>query len=830
VATLTVGPSGTHPTIADALLAASPGDTIALQAGYSGEAALVTVENITVTGDVSSTGIVLTMDTGVIALTLGGDAPINVFDNIGDNTIIGNAGDNVINVSGGADNVAGGVGIDRVVVDYSSASAAAITGIATSIPSNVGTATMSGFEHYTVYTASGADTIYILPGDTFLSTGEGVSTTVLGDGNNTVLAGSGADTITVGTGSNYINSGDGVSTIVASAVGFGDNIIVTGTGADTVSVGHGNNNISGGSGIDTGLDTIVAGNGNNCIDGGDGANNTITVGNGDNHILGGVGPGTDAITVGNGNNFIDAEGGTNVVTAGTGNNYIVTGDGQDAITAMGGNNNIQTGAGTNTVTTGTGNDVIVTGVDADTVTVGTGNNIVFSFGGADVLTAGAGHDLLNMDYSASSDGIVTAITGAGPYTGSIVAGTFGNVVITGFDEFNITGGSAADYIVTFDGADVLDGGAGADTLNAGLGSDVIYGGAGDIITGGEDADGLDHDVLVLNGLGGGTLVYDAGSTENGTFTLNSGGSLSFTGIEHVVFDATTITTPEDTPLVGNLNLAAGVSVTTFDVGNITYPAGSTASRAEGDLTINANGSYTFTPALNYNGPAPVISYTDSNGVTTPLFIEVTPVDEVIPHCLTAPCFTPGTMIDTADGRVAVEKLTVGDMVLTRDHGHQPIRWIGSKQLDAATLRNNPELQPILISQGALGRNEPDRDMMVSRQHRMLVSGWRVQLLFGCDDTLVKAAHLLGLAGVKAAELATVTYVHIMFDHHEVVLADGAWSESFQPGEHGLSGLDTGQRDELFTVFPELRSSADIVQFDAAFQTLKAYEARVLFAA
>jgi hypothetical protein len=80
--------------------------------------------------------------------------------------------------------------------------------------------------------------------------------------------------------------------------------------------------------------------------------------------------------------------------------------------------------------------------------------------------------------------------------------------------------------------------------------------------------------------------------------------------------------------------APGATVATFEVGNDTYTAGNTAFRTEGELTIEADGSYTFTPAPNYNGPAPVINYTDSAGVTSPLFIDVTAVNEMTPHCFT----------------------------------------------------------------------------------------------------------------------------------------------------------------------------------------------------
>lgn len=116
---LNVGPSDLYRTIAAAMAVAQPGDTIVLAAGYSNETATVTVSGITVTGNANSLGIVLTMATNVTGLTLGGAAPIDIFDSAGSNgTITGNSGANLITVTSGIDVVDGGAGIDRLVIDY----------------------------------------------------------------------------------------------------------------------------------------------------------------------------------------------------------------------------------------------------------------------------------------------------------------------------------------------------------------------------------------------------------------------------------------------------------------------------------------------------------------------------------------------------------------------------------------------------------------------------------------------------------------------------------------------------------------------------------------
>ena len=665
---------GAYPTIAAAMAAASPGDTINLAPGYGPEVVTVTLSGITITGPADATGIDLTIGAGVTGLVLGGTAPINVTDSGTADTITGNAGDNTITVTGGVDTVDGGAGDDdRLVVDYSSS--AAVTATMTTFSGTPGTVaiTAGSIEHFTVLTGGGIDTITLTTsdGDNYIDTGEGASTVVVGNGDNVIVGGSGIDTLTFGNGNNTIDAGYG--TIGASTItgGSGNNTILGSDGIDTIALGGGNNRIVAGDGANTitvgptfagnnviiagsGIDTITVGGGGNCIDAGFGTTgaNTITAsatGTGNNSILGS--DGIDTIVVGHGDNYIAAGDGANTITAGSGNNFITAGDGVDTITAMGGNNVIEAGdIGVNTVTTGVGNDVVETGGGADVIATGAGDDIIKDAGGAGSVVAGDGHDRLIYDFSASTAAVTnTVVDVAGTASGLMGATTY-----AGVEEFHITGGSGTDSITSGAGADVLDGGAGADTLIAGEGSDVIYGGVGDVITGGEDADGNDHDVLVLNGLGAGTVTFDVGSTEDGTFTLDAGGSISFTGIEDIVFDATTITTLEDTPLVA----AVGTTVATFEVGNTTYIAGATASRTEGDLTINADGTYTFTPAPNYNGPAPVINYTDSVGVTSSLFIDVTAVDEITPHCFTgdAPIVTI-TEDANNDGSLSVAELS-----------------------------------------------------------------------------------------------------------------------------------------------------------------------------
>ena len=53
------------------------------------------------------------------------------------------------------------------------------------------------------------------------------------------------------------------------------------------------------------------------------------------------------------------------------------------------------------------------------------------------------------------------------------------------------------------------------------------------------------------------------------------------------------------------------------------------------------------------------------------------------------CFTPGTRIATPSGLRTIERLQQGDLVVTRDHGPQPIRWVGQRTLSGQTLACDP---------------------------------------------------------------------------------------------------------------------------------------------
>ena len=160
-----------------------------------------------------------------------------------------------------------------------------------------------------------------------------------------------------------------------------------------------------------------------------------------------------------------------------------------------------------------------------------------------------------------------------------------------------------------------------------------------------------------------------------------------------------------------------------------------------------------------------------------------------------PCFAQGTWITTPNGQVPIEELAAGDMVVTMDHGPQPIRWIGSSKRPATG-----NMAPILIRKGALGNT---RDLRVSPQHRMLLSGWHAEVLFGEREVLATAKSLVNDHSILREEGDEVEYFHMLFDTHEIVYAEGAPSESFHPGPEGWKALDEPTRNEILELFPQL---------------------------
>lgn len=159
------------------------------------------------------------------------------------------------------------------------------------------------------------------------------------------------------------------------------------------------------------------------------------------------------------------------------------------------------------------------------------------------------------------------------------------------------------------------------------------------------------------------------------------------------------------------------------------------------------------------------------------------------------CFTPGAHVATPVGLRLVEDLKAGDLVLTQDHGPQPVRWVGH-----STVKLTAALAPIRIEAGSLGQGLPRRDVVVSPQHRVLVRSLISERMFGKSEVLIAAKSLLGLGGITTvSDWDKVTYIHLLFDRHEIIEVEGAPFESLFLGAQTRKAL----RREIARIFPVL---------------------------
>ena len=132
------------------------------------------------------------------------------------------------------------------------------------------------------------------------------------------------------------------------------------------------------------------------------------------------------------------------------------------------------------------------------------------------------------------------------------------------------------------------------------------------------------------------------------------------------------------------------------------------------------------------------------------------------------CFATGTRIRTTRGDCAVENLAVGDLVVTASGVHRPIRWLGHRVTDCR--RDPAATQPIRIAAHAFGENRPARDLFVSPGHAICVD------LLG--EVLIPAGLLVNGTTIAQVEVASLTYWHVEFDSHDVILAEGLPAESY----------------------------------------------------
>ena len=161
------------------------------------------------------------------------------------------------------------------------------------------------------------------------------------------------------------------------------------------------------------------------------------------------------------------------------------------------------------------------------------------------------------------------------------------------------------------------------------------------------------------------------------------------------------------------------------------------------------------------------------------------------------CFADGTRLATPQGEIAIENLAQGDKLLTADRGAQTVRWVYHKTWSRAQVLADPGRRPVCIRSGSFGAGLPRRDLLVSQQHRILVSGPIVRRMFDADQVFLPAKTLLCLPGVTLISPdESVSYYHILLDHHEVLFANGIAAESLHLGPMALASIPPDALDEV----------------------------------
>ncbi|MFV0293479.1 MAG: Hint domain-containing protein, partial [Paracoccus sp. (in: a-proteobacteria)] len=324
----------------------------------------------------------------------------------------------------------------------------------------------------------------------------------------------------------------------------------------------------------------------------------------------------------------------------------------------------------------------------------------------------------------------------------------------GAGNATVHGGSGNDSILGGSDNDSLMGDAGDDTISGDAGNDIIDGGAGvDSLLGGSGSDAIT--------VGRGDRAR--GGDDQDVFTINA--SQLGTGSTFTVDGGT----------------GAG---TTSDHDSITLGTGLSYVDKSQTRTLDADGD-------SYSGSFQI---TDGTNTYTVNFTEIEgPI-----------CFARGSEIETLEGPQRVEDLRQGDMILTRDNGHKPISWIGSRSFRNDGGKTTQKLGPIRVRAGALGNNRPNRDLYLSPQHRILVRSQITRRMFGEDEVLVAVKQLLQIEGVEQlSDFTEVEYFHILLDQHEIVYANGLEAESLHTGPEAIKSLPVEAQEEIFMIFPEL---------------------------
>jgi T5SS/PEP-CTERM-associated repeat protein len=291
--------------------------------------------------------------------------------------------------------------------------------------------------------------------------------------------------------------------------------------------------------------------------------------------------------------------------------------------------------------------------------------------------------------------------------------------------------------------------------------------------GGTTADGLTGLVIDADGSLAGAGTIEAAAQVDGTVTATGGllviyGSVTGTGTLEIAPSAT-LALPDPDPTIdflpggpGSLDLG-GTSATIdgLSVGDVIV----LEHFAAGTSTFS-NGTFDLSGTNTTSGAAEQVLLSLGTVDGTPSYHLNTSTHQTVVEDVA--CYLRGTHILTARGEVRVEDLREGDRLITRTGHRRKLRWIARRAYDLRFAGANPQVLPVMIRAGAIAEGVPARDLYVSACHALYL-----------DDMLIPAGELVNGSTIRQVhDIAQLEYFHLELAHHDVIVAEGAWAESY----------------------------------------------------
>ena len=377
---------------------------------------------------------------------------------------------------------------------------------------------------------------------------------------------------------------------------------------------------------------------------------------------------------------------------------------------------------------------------------------------------------LDMPVVVQSGGVLSSVTAAAAPGATVGTFTIGAVTIQAgglasrltlttsygrIPDLTVQSGGHASSVVLNGGNATALAGSVVSGLTANYGRFTLSGAASATVLGSSGQEAVSPgavDTGARIGSGGVQTVFASGLasaatvSSGGTQTVSSGGTASAAivlsgGLQFIAANGT----------------ATGTDITgggTIDIDSLTYTAGGTVlfDPVADAVAVDEDGTF-YTQQL-------------SGGYTGDQFHLAQASDGSTLLTATA-CYCPGTLILTSRGEHAVGDLRIGDTVVTASGEHRPIKWIGRRSYSGRFLAANPGVQPIRFRAGSLGNSLPRRNLLVSPEHAMVL-----------DGLLIPARCLINGTTIVRDHVERVDYYHVELDTHDVLLAEGAPSESY----------------------------------------------------